>query len=281
MAEFHAEGRGYGRVSVADREPSTAVEDVVRLESQLREAILTGSLVLHFQPILTRNGSAVMAQALVRWPHPERGMLSPGVIMPLAEQGDLLRELDVWVLHTALREAARWPSGQHIAVNLAGLVPGDPDFVDEIEAAITESGIEHHRVVLEMTETALVDLTVAPCKAMAELATRGVRFAIDDFGTGYSSLTRLKYLPAHILKLDRAFIADVETSTIDHAIVKAVAELAHAVGHICVAEGVETAGQLDVLDGLGVDLYQGFLFSYPVPVGQFRATHADWGNTES
>jgi EAL domain-containing protein (putative c-di-GMP-specific phosphodiesterase class I) len=210
----------------------------------------------------------------VRWPHPERGLLGPGVILPVAEQGDLQRELDVWVLRTALREAASWPlaGGRpiRIAVNLAGLLPDDPAFVDNVSGIIAESGIDWHRVVLEMVESTLVDLPSRPRKAMATLASRGVQFAVDDFGTGYSSLARLKDLPAQIIKLDRRFVCGVDSDTADLAIARAVVDMARAMGRICVAEGVETASQFRQLEHLGIDLYQGWLFAGSVPPETLR-----------
>ncbi|MFD0487838.1 EAL domain-containing protein [Saccharopolyspora spinosporotrichia] len=150
-----------------------------------------------------------------------------------------------------------------IAVNLSALVPGDPGFVDTVREAITDSGIAPSRVILELVETALVDLPDRSRQAMDELTRYGVRFSVDDFGTGYSSLARLKDLPAHTIKLDRRFVSGVVTDPADLAVAKAVADIAHAMRRRCVAEGVETATQFHVLRGIGVNGYQGWLFSYP------------------
>jgi EAL domain-containing protein (putative c-di-GMP-specific phosphodiesterase class I) len=178
------------------------------------------------------------------------------------------------VLRTALREAAGWSAccGRKIsvAVNLAGLVPGDVEFVDVVSAAVIESGLDWDQVVLELVETALVDLPSRARNAMAELVKRGVRFAVDDFGTGYSSLARLRDLPAQIIKVDRQFVSGVGTDPLDFAIARAVIDMARAMGRTCVAEGVETPTQFHVLRGLGVDAYQGFLFSRPIPSREFR-----------
>ncbi|MEB3370145.1 putative bifunctional diguanylate cyclase/phosphodiesterase [Saccharopolyspora mangrovi] len=274
-AMFHAKSKGPGRISLASSTLIGSMEQQLGLEGQLREALDNDSLTLHYQPILDRDGAVVMAEALVRWPHPDRGLLSPAVILPVAEQGNLLRALDQWVLHTALREANAWPapngSAVHVAVNLVELLPHDPEFVDEITTAITETGIEPHRVVLEMVETSLVELPARPHEAMVELAERGVRFALDDFGTGYSSLARLKDLPTQILKLDRQFVTGVETDPADVAIAQAMIGMGHAMGRSCVAEGVETTGQYHALETLGIDLYQGWLFSHALPAPDFRA----------
>ncbi|MEV6226506.1 EAL domain-containing protein [Saccharopolyspora shandongensis] len=274
-AMFHAKSRGPGRVSLATSTMITTVEEQLGLEEQLRAAMETDSLILHYQPIMAGDRSVVMAEALVRWPHPDRGLLSPEVILRVAEQGNLLRGLDRWVLRTALREATSWPvrNGHPvaIAVNLVDLLPHDPEFVDEITAIITESGIDSHRVVLEIVETSLIDLPARPREAMVELAERGVRFALDDFGTGYSSLARLKDLPAQIIKLDRQFVSGVETDVADVAIAQAMIGMGHAMGRSCVAEGVEKIGQFRVLSDLGIDFYQGWLFSHPLPADQLRA----------
>ncbi|KAA2261017.1 EAL domain-containing protein [Solihabitans fulvus] len=277
-AMFEAKRGGAGRVSLASAALIASADRQVHLEGQLRDALAHDGLVLHYQPVVGVDGSVLTAEALVRWPHPDRGLLPPDVFLPVAEQGDLLRELDRWVLRTALKEAATWPSPNGkpvaVAVNLSGLVPGDPDFVDSVANAVAEAGIEWDRVVLELVETALVDLPSRTRQAMGVLVERGVRFAVDDFGTGYSSLARLKDLPAQIIKVDRRFVSGVGNDSSDFAVAKAVVDMARAMGRSCVAEGVETATQFHVLRGVGVDAYQGWLFSRPVPPREFRAVLA-------
>jgi EAL domain-containing protein (putative c-di-GMP-specific phosphodiesterase class I) len=196
------------------------------------------------------------------------------VFLPVAEQGGLMRELDRWVLRTALAEAATWPTpgGKPVAVavNLSGLAPGDPEFVDIVANAVLAAGIEWDRVVLELVETSLVDLPSRTLTAMADLVSRGVRFAVDDFGTGYSSLSRLKDLPVQIIKVDRTFVAGVGSDSSDFAVASAVVDMSRAMGRSCVAEGVENATQFHVLRGMGVDAYQGWLFSRAIPIKAFR-----------
>jgi diguanylate cyclase (GGDEF)-like protein/PAS domain S-box-containing protein len=277
-AMFHAKRQGTGRVSLASAELIHTANSQMLLEGQLRDAIGGDGLVLHYQPVVGPDGAILSAEALVRWPHPERGLLGPGEFLPVAEQGDLLRELDRWVLRTALREAATWSmlaggvlgGGPGVAVNLAGLVPGDPEFVEIVSAAVAEAGIEWDRVVLELVETSLIDLPSRSKAAMAELAERGVRFAVDDFGTGYSSLSRLKELPAQIIKIDRAFVSGVATEAADFAVVRALVDMARAMGRACVAEGVEVESQFHVLRSFGVEAFQGWLLSHPLPAGEFR-----------
>jgi diguanylate cyclase (GGDEF)-like protein/PAS domain S-box-containing protein len=273
-AMFEAKKRGTGRVATASAALIASADRQVHLEGQLREALGADGLHLHFQPVVGPDGTMQTAEALVRWSHPDRGMLAPDVFLPVAEQGGLLRELDRWVLSTALREAATWnaPGGRPVAVavNLAGLLPGDPEFVDIVANAVLQAGIDWDRVVLELVETSLVDLPSRTLTAMAELVGRGVRFAVDDFGTGYSSLARLKDLPAQIIKVDRRFVAGVGSDPSDFAVANAVVDMARAMGRSCVAEGVETATQFHVLRGMGVDAFQGWLFSRAVPVKEFH-----------
>jgi diguanylate cyclase (GGDEF)-like protein/PAS domain S-box-containing protein len=270
-AMFEAKRRGAGRFSLANAALMATADSQMQLEGQLREALGNDGLVLHYQPVVGVDGSILSAEALIRWPHPDRGLLSPGQFLPVAEQGDLLRDLDRWVLRTALAEAKKWPAHVSVAINLAGLVPGDPEFVDVVATAIAGSGVEWERVVLELVETSFVDLPSRSRNAMADLVARGVRFAVDDFGTGYSSLARLKDLPAQIIKVDRRFVAGIGTDPSDFAVARAVVDMAKAMGRSCVAEGVENATQFTMLRDVGVGAYQGWLLSRAIPADEFRA----------
>lgn len=277
-AMFSAKRQGTGRVQLASKALIASANSQMMLEGQLRDAIANDGLVLHYQPVVGADGTVLSAEALVRWPHPERGMLAPGAFLPVAEQGDLLRELDRWVLRTALHEAARWPmmaggvlgAGVGVAVNLAGLVPSDPEFNEIVSATVAETAIDWDRVVLELVETSFIDLPKRTRKAMEALTERGIRFAVDDFGTGYSSLARLKELPAQIIKIDRAFVSGVASEASDFAVVRALVDMARAMGRSCVAEGVETESQFHVLRSFGVEAYQGYLLSKPLPAKEFR-----------
>jgi len=239
----------------------------LELEAELRAAIAGDGLVLEYQPVVGPDGTVLSAEALVRWPHPERGLIAPGDFLPVAQRCGLLRDLDVWVLRTAVREASTWPgpSQPSIAVNLAGLLPGDADFLTTVTEIVEDSGLSWDRLVLELVETSLVALPPQALAAMADLVDRGVRFAVDDFGTGYSSLARLKELPAQTVKVDRAFVTGIADDPADFAVARAVVDMARAMGRTTVAEGVETAEQFHVLRGIGVDAYQGWLFARPQP----------------
>ncbi|MFC4944028.1 putative bifunctional diguanylate cyclase/phosphodiesterase [Pseudonocardia sp. GCM10023141] len=246
----------------------------LELEAELRAAIASGGLVLDYQPVVGPDGTVLSAEALVRWPHPERGLIPPGEFLPVAQRSGLLRDLDLWVLRTAATEAATWPSHEgrqpSVAVNLAGLLPGEPDFLDIVADIVADSGLAWERLTLELVETSLVALPPHALAAMAELTARGLRFAVDDFGTGYSSLARLKELPAQIIKVDRAFVTGVGEDPADFAVARAVVDMARAMGRTTVAEGVETADQFHVLRGIGVDAYQGWLFARPLAPGVLR-----------
>ncbi len=262
-----------GGVALATDRALDAAE-ALELEAELRAAIDNDGLVLEYQPVVGPDGLIRTAEALVRWPHPERGVIPPGEFLPVAQRGGMLRDLDEWVLRTATREAASWPThGDRpvsVAVNLAGLLPCEPAFRATVTAVVEESGLPWDRLVLEVVETSLVELPPHALAAMDRLVDRGVRFAVDDFGTGHSSLARLKELPAQIVKIDRAFVTGVGRDPADFAVARAVVDLARAMGRSTVAEGVETTEQYHVLRGVGVDAFQGWLFARPLSPWQLR-----------
>lgn len=264
-ATYAAKQAGVGRVHYADEKIIGNASRQVELEVELRAAIADNRLVLHYQPVVSPDGSIRSAEALVRWPHPERGWLNPADFLEMAARGDLLAELDRWVLRTATMEAARWPRHDGhdvaVAVNLAGLLPGQPGFLSAVAEAIADSGLAWDRLILELVETSLVSLPPSTLTMMAELTGRGVRFAVDDFGTGHSSLARLRDLPAQIVKVDRAFVTRVAKDPRDYAVARAVVDIARALGRSCVAEGVENADQFHILHSIGVDAQQGWLLA--------------------
>jgi diguanylate cyclase (GGDEF)-like protein/PAS domain S-box-containing protein len=272
-AMFEAKRRGPGRVTTAGATLIANAEAQLRTESELREALGRDGLRLFYQPVIADDGTILAAEALLRWPHPERGLLSPGEFLPIAARGDLQRQLDRWVLQTALAQAAAWPAvaGRpvSVAVNLAAVTPGEPCFEASVTQAITTSGIDPHRVVLELVETSIVELTSRGRASMQSLTEHGVRFALDDFGTGYSSLARLKDLPAQIIKVDQAFTKGVAADASDRALTRAVVSMARALARSCIAEGVETSRQFHALRDMGLDGYQGWLFSPALPDEEF------------
>jgi len=274
VALAHAKREGRGAIVTASTSVIAAADRQLEIEAELRAALDADALTCEYQPVVGPDGTVLSAEALVRWPHPDRGMIGPGEFLPVAERAGMMRELDVWVLRTATAAAATWPTPASVAVNLAGLLPGDPAFLDEVTAAVDAAGLSWNRLVLELVETGLVALPQAALDAMAVLVERGVRFAVDDFGTGYSSLARLKELPTQTVKVDRAFVTGVATDPADFAVARAVVDMARALGRTTVAEGVETAEQFHVLRGLGVDAYQGWLFARPLALDDLRRTLA-------
>ena len=257
-----------GGIGIATDGVVSSATKALEVEAELRAAIAGDGLVLDYQPVVGPDGTVLSAEALVRWPHPERGLIPPSDFLPVAQRSGLLRELDLWVLRAAAREAAGWPEHRGrrcaVAVNLAGLLPGDAAFCSVLNDVISDAGLAWDRLVLELVETSLVALPPHALAAMAELTERGVRFAVDDFGTGYSSLARLKELPAQTVKVDRAFVTGIADDPADFAVARAVVDMARAMGRATVAEGVETAEQFHVLRGIGVDAYQGWLFARPL-----------------
>ncbi|WP_165943704.1 EAL domain-containing protein [Saccharopolyspora karakumensis] len=275
-AKTEAQKRGPGHVALAGPDLITSTDQQVQLESQLRLALANDELHLHYQPVVDATGMTVGAEALVRWKRDDGTSVAPGTFLPVAEQGNLLRDLDRWVMRTALEEASAWPPGPDgtpigISINVAGLTPDDPDFATEVAAMIDDSGIDWNRVVIEVVETELADIPAKQLSAMHRLVERGLRFAVDDFGTGYSSLARLQDLPAQIIKVDRRFVAEIDTDNTQLAVARAITDMAKAMGRRCVAEGVETAAQLRTLRELGIERYQGWLFSHDVPGGELRS----------
>jgi EAL domain-containing protein (putative c-di-GMP-specific phosphodiesterase class I) len=268
-AMYEAKNNGVGQFGFVTADTASSANHQLRLEDELREAIAADRLVLHYQPVVDSDGAVRSAEALIRWPHPERGLLLPGDFIPVAERGGLLRELDRWVLRTATREAARWPAHNRrpvgVAVNLAGLLPSDADFLSMVRSALADSGLPGDRLVLELVETSMVSLPQRTLAVMSELADAGIRFAVDDFGTGYSSLSRIKELPAQIVKVDRTFVQNVSSDPADFAVARAVVQMAAAMGRYCVAEGIETGEQFHALRELGVEFHE-LLRDAPLPV---------------
>ena len=244
-------------------------------EVDLAEALRREQLEVHYQPVVDLHRREVVGlEALVRWRHPELGLLAPDLFLPLAESSGLVIELGRWVLQTACRQMASWHRQGlrlEIAVNVSVRQVTDPAFVDDVRRALESSGLAPERLLLEVTESAVMEDVEAAAGALTQIRGTGATIAIDDFGTGYSSLLYLKRYPIGVLKVDRSFIAGLGQNPDDDAIVSSVVSLARAVGALCIAEGVETPAQHAQLLALGCDRAQGFLFSRPVPVAQVPA----------
>jgi diguanylate cyclase (GGDEF)-like protein len=249
------------------------------LEGDLREAILREQFVLHYQPQVREDGELIGAEALIRWQHPDKGLISPLDFIPIAESTGLIIPIGDWVIATACERLHTWsanPATVHltISVNVSARQFQQPDFVAKVLACLDRSGANPQRLKLELTESLLAQNMEDLIVKMDTLGERGVRFSLDDFGTGYSSLSYLKRLPLHQLKIDQSFVRDVLSDPNDAAIAKMVIALSQAMGLSVIAEGVETVAQKDFLAANGCMAYQGYLFGRPMPVEQLEEAFA-------
>lgn len=285
IAMYRAKANGRACFQVFKASMRETVRGRLKMEAELRRALERGELRLFYQPkVDLRNGHIVGVEALVRWEHPERGMVPPGAFIPMAEETGLILALGRWVLETACRQAGRWRSAADLggelvmAVNLSPRQFHHPRLVEDIGQALAATGLHAAGLEVEITEGTAMGDADATVKTLQHLKSLGVRLAIDDFGTGYSSLGYLKRFPIDVLKVDRSFVAGLPGNAGDAAIVRAVVGLTRALGLKAVAEGVETAAQLDELRALGCDQGQGYLFGRPMPAaaveGVLRAARA-------
>lgn len=279
MAMYQAKGEGRGGLHFFDPELERRVSERLRLEQELRSAIMQGELVLHYQPQVRVDalGHFVVtgAEALVRWQHPERGLLGPGLFIPLAEQSGLIVALGDWVLRAACQQLRVWQAHPErkqwvLAVNVSAAQFVQPGFASELCALLHSSEVPPEHLKLELTESLLVDQPEVVIATMEHLRAKGVRFSLDDFGTGYSSLAYLKRLPLNQLKIDQSFVRDLEHDANDAAIARSVAALAQGLGLAVIAEGVETQAQQRMLHTMGCQHYQGYWFSKPLPLADFE-----------
>jgi EAL domain-containing protein (putative c-di-GMP-specific phosphodiesterase class I) len=241
----------------------------LELENALRRAVERDELRLHLQPeIAVESGAIVGFEALVRWEHPERGLLGPGDFVSLAEETGLIGAIGAWVLRQACVLAASWATpGLLISVNVSARQLAGGDFTDLVATVLADTGLAPDMLCLELTESAVIESgAMATLEGLKRL---GVRLAIDDFGTGWSSLGHLRRFPIDIVKLDRSFVSGLGHEPQDASIAAAIISLAHALGLSTVAEGIETGEQLAVLAALGCDLGQGYLFARPAPAEAF------------
>ncbi|MET4386825.1 diguanylate cyclase (GGDEF)-like protein/PAS domain S-box-containing protein [Bradyrhizobium sp. F1.4.3] len=264
-----AEGRRTYRFFVPAMDASAKAR--LTMEQDLRQALVDGGFEIHYQPLVNlRSGEVSGCEALLRWRHPERGMISPAEFIPIAEDTGLINELGDWVLRTACNEAATWPSHVRLAVNVSPVQLKCDTLALKIAGALAVSGLEPRRLELEITEAVLIRDDEAALSILHQLRSIGVRIALDDFGTGYSSLSYLKRFPFDKIKIDRCFVADIADAGGAPVIVQAVVNIASASNMTTVAEGVETEAQREMLRALGCTEMQGYLFSKPKPAAEVR-----------
>jgi diguanylate cyclase (GGDEF)-like protein len=241
------------------------------LELELRQAINDGSLEAYYQPVVTLDHDKVSCcEALLRWRHPERGMISPAEFIPIAEETGLINQLGHWVLHTACAEAANWPDDIRVAVNVSPVQFKSQTLALNVAAALAASGLAASRLELEITEAVLIRDDEVALEVLHQLRALGVRIALDDFGTGYSSLSYLQRFPFDKIKIDRSFIKDITSAVASSSIVEAVVNIAAASHMTTTAEGVETEQQKELLRALGCTEMQGYLFSPAIPAVEIR-----------
>lgn len=276
IAMYEAKKSGRNAIRFFDPKMQELINIRVDMESELRLAIGQKDFQLYYQLQVDNNGKALGAEALIRWQHRTRGMISPFDFIPLAEETGLILPIGQWVLNTACAQLAIWqqnPLTQDLilAVNVSAKQFHQEDFVDELRTTITRHDINPTRLKLELTEGILVANIEDIIIKMDTLSTIGIRFSLDDFGTGYSSLQYLKKLPLNQLKIDQSFIRDLDTDANDKAIVCTIITMAEGLNINVIAEGVETEEQRQYLLDHGCTNYQGYLFSKPIPIDEFEA----------
>ena len=273
-AMYRAKESGRARCEFFDDGMRTQAAARLEIESALHRATERDELRLAYQPVVEiATGRTVGVEALLRWDHPQHGLLDPKDFIPLAEETGLILPMGTWALHEALRQWSRWRQrlddpGLTLAVNLSARQLRDPDLAATVAEALARHGVGPWELCLELTESSFMADVERHGRTLAELQALGVQLAIDDFGTGYSSLTWLQHFPVTILKIDQSFVRGLGREASDEAIVESVIHLAHALGLRVVAEGVETADQVAALHRLGCDVAQGFFLARPLPASQ-------------
>ena len=268
LALYQAKESGKNQVCVYSAELGAKYDERILLEQDLRRAIENGELSLAYQPIMNpRTRRVTLVEALMRWKHPERGFISPGVFIPIAEASGLITLMGTWAMQTACHAAASWPVDVGVSVNLsAKQFRRDLDLVSIARSCLQSSGIAPHRLTLEITESILIDDSGLVIETLERLRAIGVRTALDDFGTGYSSLSYLEILPLDKVKIDRSFATSIDTSQRSGSMMRGITGIARDLDLEVIVEGIETEEQLAALGAYGIDGVQGYVFARPMDV---------------
>ena len=265
--------------AIYDEAMGQAAANTLRMITDLQHAVENGELRLHYQPkVDTASGRLLGMEALVRWMHPERGMISPAEFIPVAEDTGMIVAIGRWVLREACRQNAAWQQAGlrplQVAVNLSARQFRSDNLLDEIDAALSETALPASLLELEITESMVMEDPERVINLLDKIRSRGIHLSLDDFGTGHSSLAYLKRFPINCVKIDRAFIKDMPENTDGVAIARTIVAMAKSLGLTTVAEGVETVEQLELLKTMGCDQIQGYFFSRPLPADDFMAFYS-------
>jgi predicted signal transduction protein with EAL and GGDEF domain len=271
LAMYGAKADGRRTYRFFEPEMDARVKARRTLELDIRQALGDGAFEIHYQPVVNlRSDEIVGCEALLRWRHPARGMISPAEFIPVAEETGLICDIGDWVLATACAEAAKWPPNVKVAVNVSPVQFKSHAFALKVANVLAATGLSANRLELEITEAVLIRDDETALKLLQDLRALGTRTALDDFGTGYSSLSYLRRFPFDKIKIDRCFVDDIAETKGSSSIVQAVINIADAQDMTTTAEGVETEQQKQMLRDLGCTEMQGFLFSRPRPVEEIR-----------
>ena len=273
-AMYQSKQRGGDSYHFYTQDMHDAARQRLELESDMRQALELDQFELYFQPqVAASNGEIVGAEVLLRWRHPQRGMVPPGVFIPIAEESLLIADIDRWVLHAACRQIRSWLDAGlepvSLAINISAAQFQQRDFLQLVDSTLATFELGAERVELEITEGALINHMSHALETLRQLSESGISLAIDDFGTGYCSLSYLKTMPINKLKIDQSFIRDITRSARDAAIVEVILQLSQQLGLSSVAEGVESADERDWLQAKGCEVFQGYLFYRPLPAEEF------------
>jgi len=287
-AMYAAKKSGRNAQRFFDPQMQEALEIRSQFEAALRKALPKNEFKLYYQMQIDRDGKPVGAEALIRWLHPEKGIVNPDKFIPVAEDTGLILPLGKWVLQMACVSLKAWESLPFtreisLAVNVSAREFRQPSFVQDIEDIIRETAVNPSLLKLELTESTVLDNVRDTVEKMNALKKIGIHFSMDDFGTGYSSLSYLTQLPLDQIKIDKSFVQNIGMQTSDATIIETIIGMSHSLGISVIAEGVETEAQRSFLLGSGCSVYQGFLFGRPLPESEFLAllntTSSQWANT--
>lgn len=266
LALYRAKAQGRGGFAFFDFEMTASADHRRIVELELREALILNQFEAHYQPqINVKTGQVTGAEALLRWRHPERGLIAPGEFIFIAEEVGLIVPIGEWIMRQACRDAAQWREGMRVAVNLSAVQFRNDHLTEMVVSALAAGGLPPTRLELEITELVLLEETKVTLRTLHQLRSLGVRVSLDDFGTGFSSLSYLRSFPFDKIKIDRSFVREATSSANGAAIVRAIAGLGASLGMETTAEGVETEEQLDLVRAEGCTEVQGFYFSPPRP----------------